>query len=808
VDAGRQPKEVAMSEVLAGFSAIAVLSLVAVALAEASLPESRLLPFEPTPKLPIRSGDALVVTEDDDSVTVTGDTFSYTFAKANGLMTGLQVLSDDFSRAKGFALPNPYVSSERDPRDGLYAIRNEASAEFQVVEARPERVILSASGHYRSQSGESFPLCYTITHRIYIDGLDIVTLRNEVEADCELRWLSLSSGNLPVSLCPYYANLPDQAFDQHTGDYHFGPVPAENGDFLTGLFLPWFWLGNERTGVEVTTWDVSEQQFQPTEYEFADGGGMGDYLLGHSQPMFVVLRDGRRVGWENFTLRNVYLPVKAGWSVEGGFAVAVTPPKRYDPRLLGLRPVESGYGMPEEKVEQVARAGANYLESLTGFGGDVAPRPDGDEIRAQIALLHDHDIKVVPYVSANDLSHSSRAYQEHGPDWRIQPGYSYRFRTSGMCPWADGWREHFRRTIDMVVDEYDFDGVYIDQWFGMMACENEAHGCGGRFRHVNFLGLRDQLVHAYNRVKSEKPDSIIFNNTNVLPIAYITSLSDVRLVGEALDVMDLDPLARTFLYFSHRLGSQTAWSTYGSELTTEQKLSFGLLICSLLPRHPYDLANRRAYAAEQVAAFRRYRDIFRFFGVERALMEPALAGQRSVSCAVDEVYVNVYRREDTGELLLAVVNMNPKRVRTALEPASLARLGLSSGRSYAVYEPAQGKVVGILKGSELKALPVTLGAHGHMLLYIKQVRRDTAQVLFGIGADAVESQEWVTQAKALSFSLRGPADAEVDIAAFSPARPCKLTCGEDDIPFSYSAAQKLVKATVALDPDRAFRLSY
>jgi hypothetical protein len=263
-----------------------------------------------------------------------------------------------------------------------------------------------------------------------------------------------------------------------------------------------------------------------------------------------------------------------------------------------------------------------------------------------------------------------------------------------------------------------------------------------------------------------------------------------------------------FLYFSHRLGSQTAWSTYGSDLTTEQKLSFGLLICSLLPRHPYDLANPRAYTAEQVAAFRRYRDIFRFFGVEKAVLAPALAGQRLATCRAEEVYVNVFRREDNGDLLLSVVNMNAKGVRAAVALSSLARLGLASGRSYIVYEPAQGKVVGVLRGSELKALRVTLGAHGHTLLHVKRIQRDMPTVIFATGADGLASQEWMSHRKTLEFSLEGPAGAEVQISVHSPKRPRELTCGDAAIPFRYTSAQKLVTAAVVLEPGGTLRLSY
>ncbi len=769
---------------------------------------SSLLPFEPTAKLPIRPEEQLAVRQKARSVTVTGETFSYTFSRANGLMTGLRVLEDDFSSMKGFGLPDGYVSSERDPRKQRFRMANEKAAQFRVVEARPERVILQARGRFRSSGGEAFPIRYTITHRIYIDGLDIVTIRCEAEKECELRWLVLSKMSLPARLCPYYANLPDQAFTQDTDGYRFARVPASKGEFLTGLFLPWVWLGNERTGVEITTWDVTPQQFQPTEYEFPDGGGMGDALSGREQPMFIVSRRGREVLWENFSLRNVRLPARRGRSIEGAFAIAVSPPKKYDPGLLDLRPVEGRYGMPEAAVEEVARRGANYLESLTGFNVDPVPARERRRLRQRIALLHKYNIRVVPYISANDMREKSEPYRRHGPEWRIEPGYSYRYRSSGMCNWAAGWRAQFKRTIDRIVDEYDFDGVYIDMWFGKMACENPAHGCNSRYRHISYLGLRDQLAYAYNRIKSKKPDAIIFNNTNVLPIAYITSLSDIRLVGEAMDVMDLDPLERMFLYFSQRLGSQTAWSTYGSELTTEQKLSFGLLICSLLPRHPYDLGNRRAWTEEQVAAFRRYRDIFRFFGVRNASLHAGLAGQTLAVCPHGDVYVNVLRQAQRARIMFTVVNMSQQRVRTTLRLRSLAQLGLTPRRKYLVYEAAEGKIVGVIAGSALRGLPIVLRPYGHSLLYVTELPKKGPAVIFATGADRLASEEWDAAAKTLEFRLAGPPGADAEVAVFSPDRPRQLVCAEKAVPFTYRASHQLLTATVRLDPLRPVRASW
>jgi len=59
-----------------------------------------------------------------------------------------------------------------------------------------------------------------------------------------------------------------------------------------------------------------------------------------------------------------------------------------------------------------------------------------------------------------------------------------------MCPGAEGWRTHWKKQIDRVIRNYDFDGIYFDFWYGRIACENTRHGCGGRFRRGTVLGSR------------------------------------------------------------------------------------------------------------------------------------------------------------------------------------------------------------------------------------------------------------------------------------------------------------------------------
>jgi hypothetical protein len=150
--------------------------------------------------------------------------------------------------------------------------------------------------------------------------------------------------------------------------------------------------------------------------------------------------------------------------------------------------------------------------------------------------------------------------------------------------------------------------------------------------------------------------------------------------------------------------------------------------------------------------------------------------------------------------------MNARRVTTKLRIPSLARVGLGARKRYLVYEPARGKLVGVMTGSELREMPVSLPGHGHALLYLRGAPKARAALVFATGADEVSWERWEGKEEVLEFALRGPEGAEADVAVLSPGRPREVRCGERAVRFSYNARQKLVKAGVVVG--RAVRVVY
>ncbi|MFC2076908.1 hypothetical protein ACFLT7_07485 [candidate division KSB1 bacterium] len=752
--------------------------------------------LEPAEELSLHSGE--------DEIEISGQTFTYTIDRRSGLISGIEVLDETYNRpADSRPFPDTYLTPEKDPGTAeLWSAANERAAEVRILKSEPDEVVIQAEGRYRNSGGESYPVSFRITYQIFIDGVTFVHVLARAEEDTFLRYLVLNQGAVPAEKCRYISHLPDLALQRGSGGYRFEKLTKEEGRLLGGLFLPWFWVGSERTGVEITTWDVNEQHSRPVEFRHPGGQGMGDFL-GSDGDMFIVERKDGLIRWTNFALRNAASPVGAGWEIDGRFALGITPPKTFKSKYLELRPAPPlGWG-DEESIRKAAVMGANYMEGGMRGGGDGVPfkYPSADSVIASYNTYDKYGIRAIPYSSLTDLAEDDPMFIEHGPDWVLEPGYGYQYRTTGICPSVPEWRDYFNASLDKYIDSFPVDGIYHDMWYGMLACENFKHGCDTRFRRIGFPWLRDMLAHSYNSIHRKDPDNLMFHNLNVCNIAMISSFCDIRLVGESRDITRLDPTSRYGLYNSYRLGSQTAWSTYGSkDFGPEKEVTFGLLIGSLLPRHPAALYRARrgqedgqATVEAKIALRWKYYNIFRFFEAAESTWHPALAGQELVTADGDEVYVNAYQKPES--LLLTITNMEPKPVRTRLRLPDLTRLGLRPAGDYQVYDPVNHSLVGdgTVKGAELDGLRLSLGDYGHRVLHITPVSVPGERLLFGLGLDGVEAM--TKESGGISFIIDAPESSEVELAFYSPkGKPESVTQDGRKIESEWSRATGIALA--------------
>ena len=819
----------------------------------------------------------LSISEDGASVFVEGDTFKYGFDKKSGLISCLEVLGDDFLSGTNSQIPDIYVSNARDPRESYYAARYEKEAECDVISASPYEVHIRTHGIYHNDRGEAFPVRYRITYEIHIDGTMFVIVDNKAYERSSIRWLCISRGLLNSSLCKYFSHLADQSRIDTTENYTFKAISEGlpsgqrgkpgDGTLLSGRLIPWFWLGNDETGVEICMWDVTHHRYGATQV----AGKMAD-PLGQVGANVSVSAFPHGVLWEIFSLRNLQTPVEEEWEQISYFALSVTPPKKYNPEFANLRAYWAGSRLyiasykylSDDEIADLSRAGYNLIIGGVNWrSGEYIPDNESEAKRV-ISTCHKYGMKIIPHVSLMDLNEDTEAFEEQGPEWRIEPVVEHEYETHLMCPGAEGWREYWRQQVDRIVEDYGFDGIYLDFWYDKLACRNPRHGCQRRYMRPTFPWVRDMLRYAWAKFKSRDPDSVVVANTDLLPISMICSWLDVRSVGASQDVRHVDRMTGNAFYSSYRLGCNSLmWPS------REQKIDRHLISLSLLYMAPILLNRERS--KEEIDLTLLYWSVLRFFGVSEARWYPGFldnpetnlgssyarsevavvktqaeacySGNPAGSSVRTNLYVNVHRREEQrakskelgakskeqeGEsyalspkpyapcsmpdaLLLTLVNLSPNEVRSSISLMNFAELGLRRDKDYLIYEPVSRK---FLDGrqrwpcDELKSIDVTIPGQSLRLLYIRECA-DNPVLLFALGGDRILEEQWDAVSRTLRSQLVAPVGADVSLVVYSQAgKPVHIVSASKETQFTWDEDQKLAFfSTQASDVTTAISVS-
>ncbi len=754
------------------------------------------------PKRPLAPEQELKVTESANSVMISGETFSYIVNKENGLIGSVKVTGREIT--DGTPIPDLFVAEQLNPDYSPYTASREKHARVTISSADPSRVVIAAEGQYTSADGQRFPLRYSITYDFSIDGVVLVTVNNAALDDCSFRWLTLSGGAVRSELAKFLNWMPEQSTSQIT-DYEFralSELTQEN--VLAGTWIPWIWLGDQSVGLEVTTWDVSSQTFNRL-----DSTGRTD-----EPDMFTVRRRAGGVRWENFLIRRTRVFAKPGWTGGGQFALAVTPSKKFDPYYAMLKSENLGpwqhvqhLTLPDEQqIRVLAQNGYNLIFGIANWrSGDYIPLNEAD-LRRTIELCHKYGIKIIPYITLVDLSHATQAWRDHGEEWAIEPTTEYASRagvradlrvemsyrndseqeTTLMCPGAEGWRTFWKQQVGRVIRDYDFDGIYFDFWYQRMVCENTRHGCGGRFRKATVLGSRDMLIYAHNLLKAKNPHAIIKSNTNILATALITSLVDIRLVGESTDATGLAPSKRQWLYTSYRLGEPTEILWEDTHWNAAQKASFATLI-NFLPQYHGDedilngdLMNgdlrlqRPDY--EPRKAFDDF-DVFRSFDDGTASWNLGINGQERLKVSPPEVVTNVVERD--GRILATLINTSNSAV-TAEVP--VVQGGLA-------WDPLAQQLLDT--GTGTLKIGLGGGAYRHVVLAQKE---EGPRVLSALGTRRPVVEDFDKATERLLLSAEAAEGTLIRFVVFSPKPVKKVTNGRGEIvPFQWAPDTALAK---------------
>jgi len=136
----------------------------------------------------------------------------------------------------------------------------------------------------------------------------------------------------------------------------------------------------------------------------------------------------------------------------------------------------------EDGVREVTihNDGDRFKDGLFWRDGSYPPYPPDvmKKMDENIDLCHQLGIRIAPYFSNHELHQSTEAFQRHGEEWGRKPDDIGSLRPNTyygahMCL-KSGWLDHFKSTVDRVLTNHKFDGIYYD-WNIAMFCNNPLH---------------------------------------------------------------------------------------------------------------------------------------------------------------------------------------------------------------------------------------------------------------------------------------------------------------------------------------------
>jgi len=315
-----------------------------------------------------------------------------------------------------------------------------------------------------------------------------------------------------------------------------------------------------------------------------------------------------------------------------------------------------------------------------------------------------------------------------------------------MCYAAEGWREHWKREVDTILERFDFDGLYIDFWVGKMACRNLLHGCGHRYPRFTLPGVREMAWHAFRGVKAKGAGQFILANTNLFAGALINNLVDIRLPGEWANIEETpEELIRGHLN-SRRLGCNAL-------LLRRPEVSLRSVSFSLRCQSPMVLTHGRT-AEAMPDLLMRYAELLRFFGIGGAETQSAFEQDGSLEWTGPDGTV-YWSRSERGALLV-LANLAAVKTQGALRIAKPATIGISPRKPYLMYRPDRERLVGDapVLGREIRSFDLSLRPYEPALFFLTP-DLGRPQVLWATQSDGIEGEQYDGREGRLSFAVGG-----------------------------------------------------
>ena len=321
-------------------------------------------------------------------------------------------------------------------------------------------------------------------------------------------------------------------------------------------------------------------------------------------------------------------------------------------------------GTNERAIDRIARLGVNTLyihekwndiQNSPFLTSDTAAR-----LRLIVKEAHARGMRVIPYFGY-EFSTLSPLYGEKAEEFLCSDvtWHWYRFpwqRAPQVCQ-NSGWQDVFVQNVERLMDEFGFDGLYLDSIYPTRACRNEKHGCGYRdadgILHPTYpvFAVRNLMKRLYAIVK--KRGGIICSHTSgSLPVTSL-AFSDVVWEGEYMLVdlmkegLDVTPEAHyRAVYTGRNLGVRVNLLSYAKPPLWNSREAMASII-------PFGIIPKPLDTGEQLADVSNLWNVLDAFGVENAKWKPYF--NNTVTVSTEDVRVSYYETDDA--LLCLAANM-------------------------------------------------------------------------------------------------------------------------------------------------------
>ena len=244
-------------------------------------------------------------------------------------------------------------------------------------------------------------------------------------------------------------------------------------------------------GVEGIEWFMSDDLSQ-WDYQVSGQPGTGYCELRPStNPLGIAVSIYPLNLSASFNLpRGGFVELKESYKFDYYIGVPILEGHTYNPWLNKSYRVNKGNWVSEEEIKKNAddgivtmhlhNDGDSNRDGLFWRDGSYPPYPPEEmkKMDKVIETIHKHGMKTAPYFSNHELHQSTEEFKKFGEEWgrkpddqgNLRPNYYY---GAHMCL-KSGWLDFFKFSVDRVLKNHDFDGVYYD-WNIAMFCNNPLH---------------------------------------------------------------------------------------------------------------------------------------------------------------------------------------------------------------------------------------------------------------------------------------------------------------------------------------------